>query len=254
MRPCHRHRPCPHGAHQHEKRKQSHQRECVHRCCAMPWRKHAGQRHRQQKAAHRWPSNIRNLEYNRPPRHRVHKVVLGHQAGQQRGRRWPAERAPQSNPQKHRIDRPHPQGRMQRKPHQRDRAYRLNRIAHQDDPAPIVPVGHMSRGEDKDDPRRKQRQAGEAQGERRMRDLVNLPCHRNRLRLRPQDHQQPRHLIQPEVAREKGAAHARLHCLRAGARLRPRGSSPAPTPTLCHIALMVSHFRVNGGFRRFLSR
>ena len=66
---------------------------------------------------------------------------------------------------------------MQRKVHQRHRAERLDRVADQDNPSPVVAVGDMTRCQHKEDSRSKQGQPGKAQVERRMRDLVHLPRH-----------------------------------------------------------------------------
>src|SRR5664280_2382715 len=68
-------------------------------------------------------------------------------------------------------------------------------------------------------------QPGEAEIERRMGDLVDLPGHRDVLRLRSQDHQKARRLVESEIAREKRSARADLRTILRNLSL-----------ALCHIA------------------
>ena len=160
------------------------------------------------------------------------KCCFGTRLGSSADEAGPLNARPSPIAQQHRVDRPHMPGRMQRKPHQRQRASACSRITDQDDPAPVVAVGHVARGQHEEDSRREQRQPGQAQIQRRMRDLVHLPGHRDRLRLRAQNHQQPRRLVEPEVARQKRAA-----CACSATPPPPSRSHPLP------YRLCVSYFR-----------
>jgi hypothetical protein len=68
-------------------------------------------------------------------------------------------------------------------PKQRQRAENLQRIAAKDHVAPIEAVGHVPRRQQKQQPRQKQRQARIAKVERSMGNGIDLPPHRDGLRL-----------------------------------------------------------------------
>src|ERR1019366_5707867 len=133
-----------------------------------------------------------------------------------------AEGAPRPNAYKHSVDRPDATVRMQRKVDQRQGAEGLRCIAAEDDGAAVVAVGDVSGSEHEEDDGGEERQPGEAERERGVGNLVDLPGDSDGLRLRAKNDQQAGRLVEAEVARKKRA---------------PRARAPRPVPTLCHIRL-----------------
>src|SRR5882757_8060913 len=83
----------------------------------------------------------------------------------------------------------------------------------------------MARGQHADQSRKKEGKASQSEFQRRVRDLVNLPRHGNRLRFSAENHHQARALVQPEVTRAE----------------RVRRSQRRSTIAFSHI-YMLSHF------------
>jgi hypothetical protein len=72
----------------------------------------------------------------------------------------------------------------------------------------IETVGNVTGGQKKEQPRQKEREPGVAQVNGAMRDGIDLPSHRDGLRLGTQDDGYARKLVSPEIAKGK-----RLHAL-----------------------------------------
>ena len=83
---------------------------------------------------------------------------------------------------------------------QRARAKYLQRVAGQDHAPAVEAVGHVTRGQQKKQPRQKQRQPRVAKVDGAVRNGVNLPRHRDRLRFSAQNHRHARQLISPEIS------------------------------------------------------
>src|SRR5258708_4380780 len=139
----------PNHPHQHNETRQHHQRKRIDDSRPSPRCQRSRQRQRKQQTTHRRPRHIRNLIDRGPPSHRIHKVILRHQARQHRASRRPTERSPHPNPPQHRKDRQNPPAPQrpfpQRQPQQPRRTNSLQPIATQNDLPPVIPVGHMSR-------------------------------------------------------------------------------------------------------------
>jgi hypothetical protein len=88
---------------------------------------------------------------------------------------------------------------VQRDPEEKSRGEGLQAIADQDDVAFVVTVGHVPGGQRKQDAGKKESKPGIAQAQGRLGDLVDLPGHGKRLRLRTQNDEQTSRLIQAEV-------------------------------------------------------
>ena len=111
-----------------------------------------------------------------------------------------------------------------RQPEQHHRAYQLHRVASQDQPLAVISVRRVPRRQHKQHPRQKQRQPRRPQQQRTVRNLVNLPRYRNRLRLGPQDHKKSRQLVVAKAARlERRSA----FCRSVPPRFSPSGRSHA---------------------------
>jgi len=114
-------------------------------------------------------------------------------------------------------------------PEERGGADCLQGIAGKDDAPAVVAVGGMACGEHADEAGEEEREAGEAEFQGRVGDLVDLPGDCDRLRLGPDDDHEARGLVQTEVARTEGVA-------------RTNGRS---TVGVCHV-LMVAYFAARG--------
>ncbi len=85
------------------------------------------------------------------------------------------------------------------------------RVAGQNYAPAVEAIRHMARGQQKKQPRQKQRQPRVAKVNGAVRDGVDLPRHRDRLRFSAQNHGHSRKLVSPEIAGGKS--------LKAAARL-----------------------------------
>ncbi len=156
-----------------------------------------------EQAADRGPGNGGDLKNGRAPGHGVDKVLLWNQVRNQRGRGRPAESTAGADQKQHKVNRQNAMKPGSREPQQQRRARRLERIAQQHHAPAVKPVGDVAGRQQKKQSRQKQREPGVAQVERAMRDLVDLPGNRKRLRLGPDHNCAARRLVQAKIARLK---------------------------------------------------
>jgi hypothetical protein len=98
-----------------------------------------------------------------------------------------------------------------RKIEQRSCAKALQPITNQDDVPSIIAIGCVSAQQQEQNSRQKQSQSGIAKIDRSMRNCINLPRHRDRLRFGSNNDKQPRQLISTKIAGGKcGSAASRL--------------------------------------------
>ena len=191
-------------------------------------RKHPHQRQRVEDAAERRAGGVGELEDGPAPCDRVDEMLFRNQMRDQRGAGRPGERPSRADEKKHAVNGEHAPRARQRERQQAAGAKHLERIADQDHHAPIEAVGHVTGGQQKEQPGKKQRQAGVAQVQRAMGHGVNLPRHGYCLRLRAQDHHHACELVAAEVARREGLQAAPGQWLRGRHPLSGyRMSSPA---------------------------
>ena len=136
----------------------------------------------------------------------VDELRLAHQAGEERAGSGAGEGAAEANAEQHGVDGPdaaNGAGAAEREAQQNAAAEGLKGVAGEDDAAAVVAIGDVARGEHEEQPGKEQREAGVAEIERGVRDLVDLPRHGHRLCLGPEDHEQTRRLVEAEVAREQ---------------------------------------------------
>jgi hypothetical protein len=191
------------------------------------------ERQREQDPAQRRSDDIRQLKDGRSPGNRVHEVLSRDKVRHQRGAGWPAERATRPDDEENRKNRPHAVDAGPREAKKHRGTDRLQRVANQDHMTAVEAVGHVAGGQNEDQPRQKQHQPRVAQIDGPVRDLVDLPRHRQRLRLRAHDDDDACELIAEEVAGEKrgcGLGHASL-CY-TGPRWPVASTAPETTSSL----------------------
>ncbi len=162
-------------------------------------RQNAGQRQSEQQSAQRRPGDVGQLKNRAAPRHGVNEMNLRHQMRDQRRACRRRKCAPCADKKQHHVNGQNVLCVVARQLDQRAGTKNLQRVAGQNYAPAVEAVGHVTRGQQKKQPRQKQRQPRVAKINGAVRDGVDLPRHRDRLRFSAQNHGHSRKLVSPEI-------------------------------------------------------
>ena len=157
-----------------------------------------------EKSAQGRAGDIGKLPDGTAPGDRVDKMPFRDQVGDQRRTGGPGECASCSDKKENSVDGIHALQPGSGEHEQTGGANNLQRVANEDDLPAVKAVSHVAGRKDEQQARKKQGQSGIAQVQRPVGNGVNLPRHRDRLRLGAEDGHQPRQLVSLEVAERKG--------------------------------------------------
>ena len=151
-----------------------------------------------QRAAGRRPGHRGELETAAAPGHRPGKVLARDQVRQKRRAGRPEERARRARREQAEID-PEHVGAQRRDQRQAQAGARDHQSHQHDNPLAVVVVGDVPRRQREQDHRHHLRQSHQAQGQRRVRPLIEFPADRHREHLLPQGSDQAADQVEHDI-------------------------------------------------------
>ena len=172
----------------------------------------AGEGKGEEEAADGGSGHVGDLVDGGSPGDGVDEVVLGDERGEKSAGGGSGEGSAEADSDKDGIDGPDATGVEHAwgdgEPEEARSAEGLERVTGEDDAAAVVAVGGVAGGEHAEDAGKEEGEAGEAEFEGGVGDLVDLPGNGDGLGLGPDDDEKTRGLVEAEVARTEGIARA----------------------------------------------